>query len=82
MCHKERSILGAPIKLHPDYGALSREEPALCLMYQVLYLGAPGPLQASYAPPQGTRRTAATKKHWQQQKKRKTQGNLRLTFYP
>lgn len=54
-------------------------------MYQVLSVVAPGPLKASSsAQPQGTRGAAASKKHWEQQEKKKQKqlGNLRLTFYP
>lgn len=72
-------------KIAPSWWALSGEELVQCLMYQVLYVVAPGPLKvSSFAQPQGTRGAEATKKHWQQQKKdkKKNLGKLRLTFYP
>ena len=73
-------------EIAPRLLAFSREL-AQCLMYQVLSVVAPGPLKASSsAQPQGTRGTAASKKHWELQgekkKKKNQRGNLRLTFYP
>lgn len=70
MCPYERRVW-APVKLHPDCWAFSREL-VQCLMYQVLSLVVLGPLKASSSTqPQGTRRAGATKQHWEQQKKKK-----------
>ena len=58
-------------EIAPRLLAFSREL-AQCLMYQVLSVVAPGPLKASSsAQPQGTRGTAASKKHWELQGEKK-----------